>query len=45
MGSPNLGPVVFFVSGILVVFVAVVTVSYKTIVTANADPVKALRYE
>ncbi len=41
----SVGPGVFLISGFLVVFVATVTVSYKTIVTANADPVKAIRYE
>jgi putative ABC transport system permease protein len=41
----KVSPIVFLVSGFLVVFVAIVTVSYKTIATANADPVKALRYE
>jgi putative ABC transport system permease protein len=41
----NVNPIVFLVSGFLVVFVAIVTVSYKTIVTAKSDPVKALRYE
>jgi putative ABC transport system permease protein len=41
----NIGPIVFIASGLLVVFVAILTVSYKTIITAKADPVKALRYE
>jgi putative ABC transport system permease protein len=41
----SVSPAVFVVSGFLVVFVAIVTVSYKTIATAMADPVKALRYE
>jgi putative ABC transport system permease protein len=41
----NIGPIVFIASGFLVVFVAILTVSYKTIITAKADPVKALRYE
>ena len=41
----SVSPAVFLVSGFLVVFIAILTVSYKTIVTAKADPVKALRYE
>jgi len=40
-----LGPVVFLESGVLVMVIAILTVSYKTIMTARADPVKALRYE
>ncbi len=41
----SVSPAVFIVPGFLVVFIAILTVSYKTIVTAKADPVKALRYE
>lgn len=38
-------PLVFVLSGLLVLVIAVITVGYKTIATAKSDPVKALRYE
>ena len=41
----RVSPFVLVISGIIVVFVAIVTVSYKTIMTAKSDPLKALRYE
>ena len=36
---------VFAISGLLVVMVTLITVSYKTIAAARANPVRALRYE
>ena len=41
----ELGISVFLTSGLVVVLVAIVTVGYKTLITAKSDPVKALRYE
>lgn len=35
----------FIMSGVIVLIVALATVSYKTIATARANPVKAIRYE
>ena len=36
---------IFIVSGLLVVVIAILTVGYKTILTARSNPVTALRYE
>ncbi len=41
----TIGPLIFIASGLLVVSIAIATVSYKTLLTAKTDPVKALRYE
>ena len=41
----NIGFYIFFVSGILVVLIAVLTVGYKTLMTARSNPVDALRDE
>ncbi len=41
----NIGLSVFILSGLLVVLIALLTVGYKTLVTARANPVSALRYE
>lgn len=41
----NLGIPVFLLAGFAVVLIAVLTVGYKTLMTAKSDPVKALRYE
>jgi putative ABC transport system permease protein len=35
----------FVVGGILVSLIAFLTVAYKTIQTANSNPIKALRYQ
>lgn len=40
-----IGIPVFFVAGLIVLVIALVTVSYKTIATARSNPVKAIRYE
>lgn len=41
----DFSPGTFFLSCVLAVFVAVLTISYQTIKAANADPVESLRYE
>lgn len=41
----SISPLVFIASGVLVLFIALLTVGYKTMATAKSDPVKALRYE
>ena len=41
----NLGPMIFIVAGACVFIVAMITVSSKTVATAKANPVKALRHE
>ncbi len=41
----ELGAPVFLLAGVLVILIAIITVGYKTLVTAKSDPVKALRYE
>jgi len=41
----NIGPAIFLGSGFLVLLVAIVTVSYKTILTARGNPGESLRHE
>lgn len=41
----NLGLPVFLLAGFMVIVIAMLTVGYKTLMTAKSDPVKALRYE
>jgi putative ABC transport system permease protein len=41
----DINPVVFFVGGILSLLIALITISYHTLRSARANPVKALRYE
>ena len=41
----DIGLMTFIMAGLLVVLIAILTVGYKTIVTAKSNPVKALRYE
>ncbi len=41
----DIGLWVFLVAGLLVIMIALITVGYKTIVTAKSNPVGALRYE
>jgi putative ABC transport system permease protein len=41
----EIGPGVFMLTGGLVVFIAVLTISYQAIKAALADPVESLRYE
>ncbi|MDX5444003.1 MAG: ABC transporter permease, partial [Hymenobacteraceae bacterium] len=43
--STNIGISVFVVAGALALLIALLTVSYQTIKTARANPVKSLRYE
>jgi putative ABC transport system permease protein len=41
----QIGPGIFLVTGVLVLFIALLTVSYQSVKAALADPVKSLRYE
>jgi putative ABC transport system permease protein len=41
----DIGVAVFLISGILLLLIAVLTVSFQTIKAATANPVKSLRYE
>ena len=41
----SIGFPVFLLAGFLVLLIAVVTVGYKTLITARSNPVTALRYE
>jgi len=41
----DIHPAVFFVGGILSLLIALITISYHTLRSARANPVKALRYE
>lgn len=41
----EIGPGVFVLTGVLIVLIALATVSYQSIKSALADPVKSLRYE
>ena len=41
----GLGPSIFVLAGVLVLLIALVTVSYQAVKAALADPVKSLRYE
>jgi putative ABC transport system permease protein len=41
----DISPVVFVVSGVMVLLVALITVSYQTIKAARTNPVESLRYE
>jgi len=41
----EISPLIFFTSGLVVVIVSILTVSYKTITAARINPIKALRYE
>ncbi|UCH92698.1 MAG: ABC transporter permease, partial [Candidatus Aminicenantes bacterium] len=41
----NIGTAAFFISGILALLIALVTVSYRAIKVARANPVNSLRYE
>ncbi len=41
----TIGVPVFLISALIVVVIAIITVSYKTITAARSNPVRALRYE
>jgi putative ABC transport system permease protein len=41
----DINPMVFILGGILTLLIALVTISYHTLRSARANPVKALRYE
>ncbi|MCD4817141.1 MAG: ABC transporter permease [Candidatus Cloacimonetes bacterium] len=41
----NLNPLLFLFSGLIALFIALITVSFQTIKAANSNPVKALKYE
>ncbi|MFY0688203.1 MAG: hypothetical protein JXQ90_13610 [Cyclobacteriaceae bacterium] len=41
----DIGVLLFVAAGTLVLLKAVITVDYKTLITAKSNPVKALRYE
>lgn len=41
----TINPLVFFLGGLLGLMIALVTISYHTVRSARANPVKALRYE
>jgi putative ABC transport system permease protein len=41
----DIGIRTFILSGLMAFFIALVTVSYKSIKAARANPVEALRYE
>ncbi len=41
----SIGVIVFLISALLVLLIAIVSVGYKTLMTARTNPVKALRYE
>jgi len=41
----NINPLLFFVGGFLSLLIALITISYHTLRSARANPVKALRYE
>lgn len=41
----SIGAAVFLISALLVIFVALITVGYKTLRTAKSNPINALRYE
>ena len=41
----NIGIPIFFISGILALLIALITVSYRSIKVARANPVDSLRYE
>lgn len=41
----NVGPLIFVIAGMAVLTIALVTVSYRSVKAALADPVHALRYE
>jgi putative ABC transport system permease protein len=41
----NINPIVFLIGGVLSLMIALATISYHTLRSAKANPVKALRYE
>ncbi len=41
----NMNPFLFLAAGAVALIIAILTVSFHTVKTANADPVKALKYE
>lgn len=41
----NVGPMIFLIAGVSVLLIALLTVSYRSVKAALADPVHALRYE
>jgi putative ABC transport system permease protein len=41
----NINPIVFLIGGVLSLLIALATISYHTLRSAKANPVKALRYE
>lgn len=41
----NVGPMTFVLAGIMALLIALLTVSYKTVKAAKANPIKSLRYE
>ncbi len=41
----DINPAVFLVGGVLSLLIALITISYHTLRSARANPVKALRYE
>jgi len=41
----SINPLMFLLSGVIALAIALATISYHTIKSARANPVKALRYE
>ncbi len=41
----SVGPMTFILSGVMALFIALLTVSYKTVKAARANPIKAIRHE
>jgi len=41
----SIGITVFIIAAMLVFLIAIISVGYKTLVTARTNPIKALRYE
>jgi putative ABC transport system permease protein len=41
----NISPLVFVISGVIVLLVALITVSYQTVKASRTNPVESLRYE
>jgi putative ABC transport system permease protein len=41
----NLGPGIFLMAGLIVIVIAIITVSYQAIRSARSNPADSLRYE